>query len=855
MSRGALSELFTSEYVDTLMILAKASSKLLAAQPVLAEAKAPCRIFGDLHGQMRDLLLLFAAFGFPGSREDMVDGVEMSYVFNGDFVDRGAHSLEVIGLLLALKVAMPHRVWLVRGNHEDRSMNARYGFLEECQDRLGETFGRKTHDLLQTAFDHLPLACLVGGKILCVHGGVGDGRWDLNDLRAVRRPLGQQELGEKKFRWVHNILWSDPIEDDRETHAQDSGPVFGVHESPRNTTAVLFGWDVTKTFCAKNGIAMVVRSHQSKKDGLGVDVMHDRMLIRVFSARDYEGQCNDGAVLLVRPLDPDDKGEDLRPPTLLVRAQVLASLGKAAAIRRSLRSEKAPRAGNGWTDAGGICDRMHRPAAAKAAWLGSQALASPKERGSQEVVTFTVRGANFSEQVPRRALTAEVSPVLLAMVEPQNSEELQRGEQDAQGRYLLEGPSRKDAFALLVECVRQGGFISAPDMARRVQELDLEARIEACRFVDYYLLPGRSKMQLTKELFGSLVGSEVFPREVLDLECLGLCRSEMIMDRAERIQLSNLHIKNLRLENSHVKRIEVTSCFLLDCDFSVTVTSSEVTISNSRLENVQLGVFAMITSVKESCQLLRCNLRVVEELFVSESELDSCTFRGSDEDRKDRQFISAVFQQSELHGDITFPFDKAVCEQTYFHGRLLRMTKGGASISLKRARLRTLPRIDSEGKINLSLEDCDVVESLTFQNMRLQLRGLHFRKPCDFLEVEFPDQICDIDFPRGCKFYNVRFKEGLQACVTNGCRFEYCNLGYGQDAVADCLMTQCHFQACRFPFLEDNSPVANIAGSNFIACRIQWSGPFAHEESFVINSHWLRKWNLAGCTVSDTAIG
>ena len=34
---------------------------------------------------------------------------------------------------------------------------------------------------------------MVAGKILCVHGGVGDGRWDLNDLRAVRRPLGQQE--------------------------------------------------------------------------------------------------------------------------------------------------------------------------------------------------------------------------------------------------------------------------------------------------------------------------------------------------------------------------------------------------------------------------------------------------------------------------------------------------------------------------------------------------------------------------------------------------------------------------------------------------------------------------------------
>jgi hypothetical protein len=179
------------------MILAKAGAKLLASQPVLAAAQVPCRIFGDLHGQLRDLLLLFAAFGLPGSKEDTADDdailvflilntffvdwpgwafgnryiicsfccllflmnnygflavipfdkirqpqnrestrksqavtsfcpwkqkrCRMSYVFNGDFVDRGAHSLEVIGLLLALKVSMPNRIWLVRGNHEDRT--------------------------------------------------------------------------------------------------------------------------------------------------------------------------------------------------------------------------------------------------------------------------------------------------------------------------------------------------------------------------------------------------------------------------------------------------------------------------------------------------------------------------------------------------------------------------------------------------------------------------------------------------------------------------------------------------------------------------------------------------------------
>ena len=63
----------SQEYIDTLMILAKAGGKLLASQPVLAAAQVPCRIFGDLHGQLRDLLLLFAAFGFPGSKEDTAD--------------------------------------------------------------------------------------------------------------------------------------------------------------------------------------------------------------------------------------------------------------------------------------------------------------------------------------------------------------------------------------------------------------------------------------------------------------------------------------------------------------------------------------------------------------------------------------------------------------------------------------------------------------------------------------------------------------------------------------------------------------------------------------------------------------
>ena len=37
---------------------------------------------------------------------------------SGDYVDRGAHSLETICLLLALKIEHPKHVHLIRGNHE-----------------------------------------------------------------------------------------------------------------------------------------------------------------------------------------------------------------------------------------------------------------------------------------------------------------------------------------------------------------------------------------------------------------------------------------------------------------------------------------------------------------------------------------------------------------------------------------------------------------------------------------------------------------------------------------------------------------------------------------------------------------
>ncbi len=76
---------------------------------------APIKIFGDLHGQFGDLMRLFEEYGTPSTAGDIT---YIDYLFLGDYVDRGSHSLETICLLLALKIEHPRSVHLIRGNHE-----------------------------------------------------------------------------------------------------------------------------------------------------------------------------------------------------------------------------------------------------------------------------------------------------------------------------------------------------------------------------------------------------------------------------------------------------------------------------------------------------------------------------------------------------------------------------------------------------------------------------------------------------------------------------------------------------------------------------------------------------------------
>lgn len=105
-----------------------------AALPTLVEhAVGPgenVTVVGDTHGQLKDLLHLFHLNGLPTKTN--------RYIFNGDFVDRGENSVEVMltvmaWCLVSQGAAVNGRLhgstcFAQRGNHESHSQNLAGGF-------------------------------------------------------------------------------------------------------------------------------------------------------------------------------------------------------------------------------------------------------------------------------------------------------------------------------------------------------------------------------------------------------------------------------------------------------------------------------------------------------------------------------------------------------------------------------------------------------------------------------------------------------------------------------------------------------------------------------------------------------
>jgi len=206
------------------------------------------------------------------------------YVFNGDFVDRGSFSVEVVLTLLAYKAAFPEAIHLTRGNHESKHLNRIYGFEGEAKYKYGD----QIYEMFQEVFNWLPLSVVINRKVMVVHGGLFSKEGvKLADIEKIERNRDIPEDG-----LMCDMLWSDP----RKQNGR--GP-------NKRGVSMQFGPDVTKRFLDDNGLELLIRSHEVKQEGYEIEA--DGRLITVFSAPNYcDSVGNKGAFIRF-------KGSEMKP--------------------------------------------------------------------------------------------------------------------------------------------------------------------------------------------------------------------------------------------------------------------------------------------------------------------------------------------------------------------------------------------------------------------------------------------------------------------------------------------------------------------------------------------------------------
>jgi len=103
----------------------------------------------------------------------------------------------------------------------------------------------------------LPVAALIGERILCMHGGLSKDMVDLHEIKDIKRPAKIPESGN-----LCDLLWSDP---------SSEVDLFNIKpgewgENDRGVSFI-FSESVVKKTVQKFGIDLIVRGHQVMEDG------------------------------------------------------------------------------------------------------------------------------------------------------------------------------------------------------------------------------------------------------------------------------------------------------------------------------------------------------------------------------------------------------------------------------------------------------------------------------------------------------------------------------------------------------------------------------------------------------------
>eukprot|EP01113_Clastostelium_recurvatum_P030886 TRINITY_DN3801_c0_g1_i3.p1 TRINITY_DN3801_c0_g1~~TRINITY_DN3801_c0_g1_i3.p1 ORF type:complete len:493 (-),score=149.96 TRINITY_DN3801_c0_g1_i3:105-1526(-) len=262
---------------DVIEIVRRAT-EIMSQEPTLLHVEAPITVCGDVHGQYYDLVKLFEVGGSPA---------ETHYLFLGDYVDRGSFSMEVVLHLYSCKINFPSTFHLIRGNHECRHLTEYFTFKEECIHKYSEDI----YDLILESFNALPLAALMNGKFLCIHGGISPEIRTLEDISSIQRFQEPPPSGP-----MCDLLWADPMED----FSPDVLDHFQYNDV--RGCSCLYSYRAVCDFLERNKLLSIIRAHEAQDAGYRMYLKNKATgfptVITIFSAPNYlDAYNNKGAVL------------------------------------------------------------------------------------------------------------------------------------------------------------------------------------------------------------------------------------------------------------------------------------------------------------------------------------------------------------------------------------------------------------------------------------------------------------------------------------------------------------------------------------------------------------------------------